>query len=89
MHTSWHTSDISFAVRSLTSLCRTMGNPPIGHERACMHHRETGATGTRGGGKCWLPAISESNGISEGTFVEGGSNSSSGRVVSQLEAPLS
>ena len=35
MHTSWQTSAIKFAVRSLISLCRMVGKPPFGHDRAC------------------------------------------------------
>ena len=70
MHTSWHTSDKSFAVRSLTSLCHTMGNLPIGQDRACSTEKLVPQAHVEGG-KCWLPAISESNSVSEGTFVEG------------------
>ena len=33
--TSWHTSDIRQAVKSLTSLCRIMGKPPFGQEMEC------------------------------------------------------
>ena len=71
MHTSWHTSDISFAVRSLTSLCRTMGNPRIGHERACYTEKLVPQAHMEGVSAEWLPAISEITGICEGTFVEG------------------
>ena len=34
-HTSWHTSVNKFAVRSLISLWRTIGNPPLGQDKAC------------------------------------------------------
>ena len=33
MHTSWHTFDIKFAVKSLTSFCHNAGNPPLGQDR--------------------------------------------------------
>ena len=63
-----------------------MGNPPIGHERACYTKKLVPQAHVEGVSAAWLPAISESNGICEGTIVEGETNSSSGRVVSQLEA---
>ena len=69
MHTSWYTSDISCC--KISDLIVSYDGKSAHWARKGMLHREIGATGTRGGDKCWLPAISESNGISEGTFVEG------------------
>ena len=62
MHTLWQTSDIRFAIRSLTSLCRTVGKPPFGHSSACSTEKLCAKVASH---------TPESNGISEGTFVEG------------------
>ena len=35
MHTSWQTSVMRLAVRSLTSLWRSVWKPPFGQDRAC------------------------------------------------------
>ena len=88
MHTSWYTSDISFAVRSLTSLCRTMGNPPIGLERACSTEKlvpQAHVEGISAGCQPYLRAMASL----KAPLWRVRPNSSSGRIVSQLEAPLS
>ena len=88
MHTLWQTSDISLAVKSLTSLWRRVGNPPLGHERACC--TEKGApqaqwVGMLSGVQPYLSAIASRKAL----LWREKPNSPIGRDVSQLEAPFS
>ena len=88
MHTLWYTSYISFAVRSLTSLCCTMGNPPIGLERACSTEKlvpQAHVEGISAGCQSYLRAMASL----KAPLWRVRPNSSSDSIVSQLEAPLS
>ena len=88
MHTSWQTSVMRLAVMSLTSLWCSVGKPPFGQDRECstvklepQGHMEGVCSGCQ-------PYLSAMASLSAPLWKVS-PNSSRGRAVSQLEAPIS
>ena len=88
MATPWQVSFKSDAVISLSSLCLIEGNPPLGQERACCTEKEwpqTQFVGICNGGQPYQRAMASRNAV----LWSANPYSSSGKAVSQLEAPFS
>ena len=88
MDTLLQTSEMRLAVRSLTSLCRMVGNPPLGQDSACS--TEKLVPHVQVVGVCWgsQPYLRAMASLKVPLWREK-PNSSRGREVSQLEAPFS
>ena len=86
--TSWHTSVRRWAVRSLSSLWRIIGKPPLGQERTCWTEKlepQTQWVGVEGGCQPYRKEIASTKAL----LWRQKPNSRIGNEVSQVDAPRS